>query len=223
MASMIIILISITLIVAFTGEAFNVDSDTEWNNDHINKLSLTLSRSKFQTMIVPEYNGLDMWTMLQLRPRLDPVDSPQTVSPTETDTAKPLTGQHGASLRNRRQAIDKIKGGDGGSSSILSLTSSGSPSIVNGEDSNPMSVKNFILGRMKLVKMNQIQKSKFRNRRRRSASDKEISSEKNITSTADPMIDSNGHNMSAVKCLLSLSFPVSLPTDCIQFYFRSLF
>lgn len=83
-----------------------------------------------------------------------------------------------------------------------------------------MSIENWVLKQIKIEE--RIRKPTAGNRRRRLASGAEISTDKNTTST-DPTISNDGHTMSAMKCLLSLSYPISLPTQCIQFYFKSLF
>jgi len=119
--------------------------------------------------------------------------------------------------------MPKIRGEDGGSSSVVSLTSPSSSLNVNRKSVYPMQVEDWILRHLKFKKMNQIRKSTLKNRHQRSASITEISEDKNITSTAGPMIPNDERNMSAIKCLLSLSFPVSLPTQCIQFYLKSFF
>jgi len=105
----------------------------------------------------------------------------------------------------------------------VSFASSNSPSNVNDEGIYPVSVENWILKQLKIEEMNRIRKPTAGNRRRRWASGAEIPSNKNTTVSVDPMISYDGHSMSAMKCLLSLSYPVSLPTQCIQFYFKSLF
>ncbi|XP_060858848.1 uncharacterized protein LOC132936186 [Metopolophium dirhodum] len=216
----IIILISIVSIAAITVESVNIDSaDKDWNNIHVDKLSETKSRRNLQTKIVPKYNGLDVWSRSELRPRLNPLKI--LSRPTKTE---PIASQHDAGRRNRRQIDGKTKGEDGGSSSVASLASSSSPSNVNGEDVlYPVSVQNWILQHLKIEEMNRIREPTLRNRRRRLASGAEISADKNTTASADLTVSNDGHTMSAIKCLLSLSFPVSLPTQCIQFYFRSLF
>jgi len=48
-------------------------------------------------MVVPEYRGLDIWTILRLQPTLDPVDPAQTLS--ETITTKPIASQHDGGRR----------------------------------------------------------------------------------------------------------------------------
>ncbi|XP_015374728.1 PREDICTED: uncharacterized protein LOC107169490 [Diuraphis noxia] len=217
----LILITSIIAVGAIPGEAVNVNSNTDiYYNARINKLSGTLSYQNLQTMIVPNYKGLDVWTMMQLQPKLHPLSA---LSPTKSTNTQPIAIQHEAGRRSRRQSMYKISGEDGGSSSIVPLTSPSSLLNVNRKDVYPMQIEDWIFRHLKFDKMNQIQKSTLKNRHTRSASNAEISEDKNITSTASPMIPNDERNMSAIKCLLSLSFPVSLPTQCIQFYFKSFF
>ncbi|XP_003246878.3 uncharacterized protein LOC100575861 [Acyrthosiphon pisum] len=219
-SAMIIILISIASIAAITVEAVNIDSaDKDWSNTHVDKLSATKSYRNLQTMINPKYNGLDVWSRLELRPRLNSLKI--LSKPTKTE---PIAIQRDAGRRNRRQIDSKTIGEDGGSSSVTSLASSSSPSNVNVEDVlYAVSVENWILQHLDTEEMNRIREPTLGNRSRRLASGAGISSDKNTTASAGPTDSVDAHNMSAIKCLLSLSLPVSLPTQCIQYYFRSLF
>ncbi|XP_060848608.1 uncharacterized protein LOC132928062 [Rhopalosiphum padi] len=52
-----------------------------------------------------------------------------------------------------------------------------------------------------------------------------LTSEKNTNTTVsgDPTQTNNEPKMSALKCLVSLAYPVSLPLQCTQFYFGFLY
>jgi len=118
--------------------------------------------------------------------------------------------------------MPKIRGEDGESNSVVSLTSHSSSLNINRNDVYPMQVEDWIFRHLKFKKINQIWKPTLKNRYPRSASNAETSEDKNITSTAGPVIPNDERNMSAIKCILSLSFPVSLPTQCIQFFFKTI-
>ncbi|CAI6374836.1 unnamed protein product [Macrosiphum euphorbiae] len=180
-SSTIIILISIVSIASITAEAVNIDSaDTDWINTHVDKFPETTARRNLQTRIVPKYSGLDVWKMLDLRPKLQPLNT--LSKPTK---AERIESQHDAGWRSRRQIDGKTLGEDGGSSSLSSLASSSSPSNVNGEHVYPVSVENWILQQLKIEEMNRILEPTLGNRRRRLASGEEISSD-NFNTTADP-------------------------------------
>lgn len=106
----------------------------------------------------------------------------------------------------------------------MSLTSYSSPLSVNGEDVHPIKVKHWILQQPKIDLMNRIQKPKSNDRHRRSASgNKEISPDKNITATATLMLSNNGSDASVIDCILSLSIPVSLPAQFMEFWFKYMY
>lgn len=56
---------------------------------HVDKLSETKSRRNLQTKMVPKYNGLDVWSRLELQPRLEPLKI--LLKPTKTE---PIASQH---------------------------------------------------------------------------------------------------------------------------------
>jgi len=106
----------------------------------------------------------------------------------------------------------------------MSLTSYSSAFKVNGEDVHPIRVKHWILQQPKIEVMNQIHKPTSRNRYRRSTSSAETSTDKNITATASLTLSNNGNNASsAIDCVLSLSIPVALPTQFMEFWFKYIF
>jgi len=105
----------------------------------------------------------------------------------------------------------------------VSLTSYNSPLNANSEDVYPIKLKHLILQQPKIEMMNRIHKSKIRNRHRRSAQAAEISSHKNITASASLTLSKNDYNASAINCTISLSFPISLPTQFMEFWFKYIF
>jgi len=105
----------------------------------------------------------------------------------------------------------------------VSLTSYSSPLNVNGEDAHPIKVEHWILQQPKIDIKNRIQKPESNDRRRRSVSGVEISPDKNITATATLMLSKNGSNAGAIDCTLSLSIPLSLPTQFMEFWFKYIY
>ncbi|XP_026819109.1 uncharacterized protein LOC113557755 [Rhopalosiphum maidis] len=118
-------------------------------------------------------------------------DSLQTSPPVETTTSETesISSQHAGW---RKQGQVKMRSEDGGFNSVVPNTSD-----VNSTMSKTTGV----------------------NRIRRLASDAKMSSDKNTTELADPTQTNNEPKMSALKCLVSLAYPVSLPLQCTRFYF----
>ncbi|KAF0728053.1 Uncharacterized protein FWK35_00027222, partial [Aphis craccivora] len=132
-----------------------------------------------------------------------------------------------STLKKRRQALVKLRGGDDGSNPVVSLTSSSTPSNMNNNGINPDMSKvklfNWILRNLETEARKQVQKSVLKNRSRRSAEDVKMSSDKNTTQLADPKPKNQGTiSINALTCALSLGLPIALPLQCVPFILNSL-
>ncbi|KAE9528521.1 hypothetical protein AGLY_012092 [Aphis glycines] len=220
MTSLTKILILFIAVVTI-GEVVDMHPDSNRPDVDIDQESLSerLTRLKLP---VADYTDIDTWMMWLLRTRLE---SPQTSPPVET-TTKFAMNQH-PGWRKRRQALVKSRSGNDESNSVVSLTSSSSPSNMNSNDINPDMFKiklfNWILRNLKTEAMKQVQKSVLKNRSRRSAEDAKISSDKNSTELADPKPTNQGTiSINALPCALSFGLPVALPLQCLKFFFDFL-
>ncbi|XP_060846814.1 uncharacterized protein LOC132926474 [Rhopalosiphum padi] len=142
-----------------------------------------------------DYTNFGMLSVL-LRTRLN---SLQTSSPIETTTVETesIASQH-AGWRKRGQV--KMRSEDGGFNSVVPNTSVKAPLNMNSSAINSTMSKT--------TRVNRIRR---------------LASDNNTTESANPTPTNNEPKMSALKCLVSLAYPVSLPLQCTPFYFGFLF
>ncbi|KAE9522652.1 hypothetical protein AGLY_016957 [Aphis glycines] len=221
MTSLTKILILFIAVVTI-GEVVDMHPDSNRPDVDIDELSESLVRLK---MSATDYTNIDKWMMWLLRTRLE---SPQTSPPVETTTTKFVTNQH-SGWRKRRQTLVKLRGGVDGSNSVVSLTSSSSPSNMNSNGINPNLFKiklyNWILRNLETEAMKEVRKSVLKNRSRRSTEDAKMSSDKNTTEFADLKLTDLGITpVNALTCSLSLVLPIALPLriPCVKLLLDSL-
>uniref|UniRef100_A0A2S2NS62 Uncharacterized protein n=1 Tax=Schizaphis graminum TaxID=13262 RepID=A0A2S2NS62_SCHGA len=181
--------------IVFIGQVVDMHPDIDRPDVRVNEFSETLFRQK---LVDPDYTNFSMLSVL-LRTRLDSMQTSPLIETTTTETES-IASQH-AGWRIRGQV--KMKSEDGGFNSV----------VPNISVKTPLNIKN-----------NDVNMSKTGvNRIRRLALDAKTSLDKNSTELTDPTQTNNEPEMSALKCLMSLAYPVSLPLQCTKLYFGFLF
>jgi len=100
----------------------------------------------------------------------------------------------------RKRGQVKMRSEDGGFNSVVPNTSVKAPLNMNSSAINSTMSKT--------TRVNRIRR---------------LASDNNTTESANPTPTNNEPKMSALKCLVSLAYPVSLPLQCTPFYFGFLF